>query len=83
MTDEEEIQDTLGLYLNTLIKIQYTNWRGENSLRSVIPRKILFGSTEWHPSKQWLLYAHDVDKNDMRSFAIQDIEAFFIEPKRS
>ena len=55
------------------VKILYTNWRGEKSLRSIIPIKIWFGSTEWHKEKQWLLQALDTEKGAERDFALRDI----------
>ena len=59
------------------ISICYTNYRGETSIRQIIPLKIWFGKTDWHPQEQWLLDAIDVEKNAERSFAIKDIKAWF------
>ena len=56
------------------VKIVYTNYRGETSVRSIIPIKIRFGKTEWHPEEQWLLDAFDVEKDAERSFAMKDIQ---------
>lgn len=58
------------------VTILYTNWRGEKSLRTIIPEKIYFGSTEWHPEEQWLLRALDIDKQESRDFAFKDIESW-------
>lgn len=57
---------------NPLLKITYTNYRGETSERTIAPRSIRFGSTEWHPEPQWLLLAFDTDKGADREFAIKD-----------
>lgn len=52
----------------------YTNWRGEYAVRKVIPLKVWYGGTEWHPEPQWLLKALDAEKgNAERDFAIQDM----------
>ena len=59
------------------ISICYTNYRGETSIRKIIPIKIWFGKTDWHPDNQWLLDATDLEKNAERSFAIKDIKAWF------
>jgi len=59
------------------IKICYTNYRGETSIREIIPQKVWFGSTEWHPENGWLLNAFDVEKGADRSFSLKDIKAFF------
>lgn len=55
------------------VRIVYTNYRGETAPRTIIPRRLWFGSTEWHPEEQWLLDALDVEKNEQRSFAVADI----------
>lgn len=60
------------------ISIVYTNYRGETSVRRIVPEKIWFGSTEWHPEEQWLLDAVDLEKNAPRSFALKDIRAWFV-----
>lgn len=59
-----------------LTKILYTNYRGETGHRDIIPEKIWFGSTEWHKDEQWLLDAHDVEKDALRNFAMKDILAW-------
>ena len=53
--------------------IDYTNWRGERGLRRIRPLSISFESNEWHPKPQWLLLAEDVDKKELRSFAMGTI----------
>ena len=57
-----------------VINITYTNWRGETNPRRIIPIKVWFGKTEWHPEEQWFLKARDVDKNAVRDFALKDIK---------
>jgi len=54
------------------IKVIYTNWRGETSMRSVTPMGIHFGSTEWHPEPQWLLKVFDHDKQADRDYVLRD-----------
>jgi predicted DNA-binding transcriptional regulator YafY len=56
------------------IVFRYTNWRGEVSSRKVLPQGLWFGSTEWHPTEQWFLRGQDVEKGEVRDFALQDIE---------
>lgn len=56
------------------ITITYTNWRGDTEVRRIIPRRIWWGSTEWHPEPQWLLTAFDVDKQAERDFALKDFD---------
>lgn len=59
-----------------VVTIVYTNYRGETAERRIIPKKIWFGSTEWHPEEQWLLEALDVDKDEDRNFAMKDIKSW-------
>ncbi len=50
----------------------YTNWKGQTSLRRIVPEKVWYGSTAWHPEPQWLLTAWDTEKNERRDFALAD-----------
>lgn len=63
--------------MNTkFVDIDYTNWRGERRVRCVRPLSIEWGSNEWHPEPQWLLFAHDEETNTTRTFAMQNIHSF-------
>ena len=55
------------------VEIVYTNYRAETSTRRIRPLGLFFGSTEWHPSPQWLLEAFDYSRNAKRAFALQEI----------
>jgi len=56
------------------LSIIYTNWRGETAERTILPLRMWFGSTEWHPEPQWLLTAIDTEKNAERDFAWSGID---------
>lgn len=56
--------------------IDYTNWKGERSIRTIIPIRIYWGSNEWHKEEQWLLEAHDLEKQALRNFAMKDIHSW-------
>ena len=56
------------------VVIDYINWKGERSLRAILPESLSFGSNEWHPKPQWLLRAFDVEKAAWRDFAVSDIQ---------
>jgi hypothetical protein len=56
-----------------IIKVQYTNYRGETAIRTIWPIDISFKSTEYHPEQQWILRALDVDKGQQRDFALRDM----------
>lgn len=51
------------------ILAEYTNWRGERSIRTFIPRRVFWGSNEWHPEPQVLIEAYDCEKEALRTFA--------------
>lgn len=55
------------------VEILYTNYKGERAWRRILPLKIWFGSTEWHPAEQWFMDAEDIDRKATRSFALCDI----------
>ena len=54
------------------LTIDYVNWRGERAVRRVAPSRLIFGSTSWHPEPQWLLECWDIDKQEMRTYALKD-----------
>jgi transcriptional regulator with XRE-family HTH domain len=62
------------------LRFAYTNWRGERSVRRVIPTRIYFGATSYHPRPQWLMEALDVDKGVARAFAVADMRPEPLEP---
>lgn len=62
--------------MDKTVSIVYTNYKGETAIRKIIPEKIWFGKTEWHPEDQWLMDAYDVDKKANRSFALKDIRVW-------
>lgn len=55
------------------VKILYTNWKGETRERIILPISIEYKSTSWHKEEQWILIAMDIEKNEIRNFAIKDI----------
>lgn len=56
-----------------VIKIRYTNYRGETAVRRIVPIQIRFAASKWHPDEQWLMDAYDIDRQAERSFALVDI----------
>lgn len=67
----------------SIVWIDYTNYRGERSWRSIYPHLIRFGSNAWHNQEQWLLDATDPEKKEVRTFAMRDIHAWRSEPPES
>lgn len=58
------------------VKINYTNYRGETADRIILPRRMYFGWTEWHPTPQWLLTALDLERDVIRDFAMSQIHSW-------
>ena len=58
------------------VLIDYTNWRGVRSLRRIVPMQIVYANDEWHPDTQWILEAIDVEKGEMRFFALTSIHSW-------
>lgn len=58
------------------LRFGYVNWEGKTAIRKVEPIEIWYGSTKWHPKKQWFLRAIDVEKKEERDFALRDIVKF-------
>lgn len=55
------------------VEIDYTNYRGERTIRHILPLAWRFGHTEYHTEDQWLLRALDLDKQALRDYAVADI----------
>lgn len=55
------------------VKFVYRNYKGDVAERIVIPQKVYYGSTTFHPERQWLLQAWDILKAGPRTFAMRDI----------
>lgn len=51
----------------------YTNYKGETEVRHVIPERVWFGVTPYHPDPQWFLGAFDLDRKADRNFAFKDV----------
>ena len=57
------------------LTITYTNYRGETSVRRITPMALYYGRSEWHEGWQWILRARDLDKDEVREFALKDFGA--------
>ena len=65
-----------GVNKKQIVKIIYTNYKGETAERTIIPLELWFGSTEYHKEEQWLLKAFDLEKKAERNFAVKDIKSW-------
>ena len=57
-----------------VIRFEYRNWQGVVATRTARVVSLSYGSTEWHPSPQWVLRAIDLEKKAMRLFALSDMK---------
>jgi hypothetical protein len=65
------------------VVIDYTNWRGERRLRTIIPTGAIdFADTQWHPTRQWLLQALDPEDGKVKMFALSDIHSWKFKEKQ-
>ena len=55
------------------VTFTYKNFRGETSKRVVRPISITHDYNKWH-GEQWLLRAMDLEKEEIREFAMKDIK---------
>lgn len=60
---------------NKNVMIDYTNHRGERRIRTIRPKKIWFGLSQWHPGEQWILTALDIQEHNhfLKEFAMRNI----------
>ena len=72
--DIEDMTDAQDEARPTPISLTYRNWRGEIGQRTIEPKQVFFGSTDWHPDPGWLLEAWDCDKQALRDFALADCQ---------
>lgn len=59
-----------------MMKFYYTNWKGQQALRSVQDPNLWYGESKYHKGEQWFIHAYDVEREDFRDFAVADILAF-------
>ncbi len=55
------------------VSFQYRNHRGEIAERRVLPIRLFYGSTAWHPNAQLLMECFDLDKQEIRDFAMSGV----------
>lgn len=58
------------------VTIDYTNYRGERRYYHIMPHRLHYGATSYHPQPQWLLEAIDEDRRVERTFAMKDIHSW-------
>jgi len=76
---DTEIEKIKSQQIGNPIKVKYKNYKNEISIRTIIPLRVHYGNTQFHPENQWLLEVWDVDKDASRTYAMQDIIEFIKE----
>ena len=52
------------------LRFAYVNHKGECAMRNVRPIRLLHGTTPYYKEPQWLLEAFDLDRQEIRRFAV-------------
>lgn len=60
---------------NQIIVFMYKNWKGVLSKRKAVVIEFFFGKTSYHTNYQMFIKGFDLDKLEMRDFAVADISA--------
>lgn len=61
------------IFFDTPQKVMYTNWKGVTRERTIVAKELYLGQTEYHPDEQWILRAVDLEKDEVRDFALADL----------
>lgn len=64
----------LGFHTGDQLSFDYTNYRGETSVRHVIFIGLDYGENKWYPEPQWFMRTWDCEKQAYRSFALNKID---------
>lgn len=56
-----------------VLALDYLNHRGERATRRVTPKRVWYGTTEWHEN-QWLLECFDHERGAIRNYALSEIQ---------
>lgn len=59
-----------------VVRIDYTNYRGERKEYLILPSVMWYGVTAYHTQPQWILTAKDVTRDATRDFAVKDIHSW-------
>lgn len=70
----------LKLQPNQCIKFTYTNWEGKTAERSCLVQEVLFGTTDFHPTPQFLLKGLDIEKGAERIYSMADMTNLTVAP---
>ena len=62
--------------LNNPLRFYYKNWKGKCGYRNVLDPKLWFGTTPYLIFFLKQKTAYDIDKGDVRDFAVNDIIEF-------
>jgi predicted DNA-binding transcriptional regulator YafY len=55
------------------VRFDYINHEGRKGQRRALIRNIRWGTSDWYATPQWLLLCWDLDKQDMREFALANM----------
>lgn len=59
--------------IGTIVVFDYVNWKGVRSSRTVRVIRFYYGTSEYHYGPQFFMHGYDLDRDEKRDFAMQDI----------
>lgn len=74
------MKKNVAIHFGTVQEIVYTNYRGDQQLRRVVPQYLWFGEAHWYADSegrlvpQWFLDVFDLDKRDNRTLALAGVK---------
>src|SRR4051812_49059962 len=71
-----DVKDLQNVVFAERVVLDYTNHKGVYSRRTVIPVMMWRGTSPFHEGEQDFLTAFDTGKEDIRDFAVKDIQAW-------
>ena len=73
----KRIAGEFGLDVGPIMRIKYRNWKGVTEDRRILPIRVEYLSTEFHPKPYWALIAHCLERDAERAFRMSDIEKIY------
>lgn len=61
--------------LKRQLKIDYTNYKGLRSTRTILPLNLWYGRSEYHHEEGWFIRAIDLGRDALRDFYLPDIHS--------
>jgi hypothetical protein len=67
------MMDKIFINHGAIIEFDYTYWEGNVAKRKCQVMEVYFGNNEYHQDPQWILRGWDLEKDEMREYAMKDM----------